>query len=225
MRRPGEPAIPNLRVRQRELRRHKFVAAAESLFLRSGYAGTSVNQVVRVAGGSLATLYAEFGTKEGLFEAVLQRRAGAAFALASEGEVAGTDIRMRLVSLATRIHARTLTRESLAVYRLAVAEGPRSPGLRKAVLHAGLDEFLRQLAGLFARHAADGELAIGNAQLAARQFLALVQGQHQFIAGCGQRDRFPARVAARHVEAAVDAFLCIYPPPRPGRARLSLAGA
>jgi TetR/AcrR family transcriptional repressor of cmeABC operon len=201
-------------VQQREQRRRKFIGVAEALFLRHGYAGTSVNQVVRMAGGSLATLYAEFGTKQGLFEAVMQRRAGAAFARVTEGEVLRGDINQRLTALAARIHARTLSRESLAIYRLAVAEGPRLRGLRQAVLGAGLDQFLARLAGLFAGFAAAGELAIDDTLLAAQRFLALVQGQHQFIAGCGERTRLSADATAQHVEHAVAAFLRIYPPPR-----------
>ena len=65
---------PTLRDEQRVHRCQRFVEVAEQLFLERGFAGTSVNEVVRLAGGSLATLYAEFGTKEELFEAVMSRR-------------------------------------------------------------------------------------------------------------------------------------------------------
>ena len=46
--------------------------AAREVFLEQGYEAASVNDVVRRAGGSLATLYAQFGNKEGLFQAVTQ---------------------------------------------------------------------------------------------------------------------------------------------------------
>lgn len=203
----------NQRAQQRERRRRKFVAAAERLFLRGGYAGTSVNEVVRLAGGSLATLYDEFGTKEKLFEAVIAERVSRAFEAPGEAPAAGSATE-RLRQLATRIHERMLTAQSLALYRLAVAEGPRFAGLREAVLGAGLAAFLRRLAGLFDAMAAAGDLAIDDSGLAAQRFLALVQGQHQFAAACGATPPPDAATRALHVEQAVTAFLAIYRPAR-----------
>jgi TetR/AcrR family transcriptional repressor of mexJK operon len=206
-------AAGGLRVLQREERRRKFVAAAEALFLRHGYAGTSVNAVVRCAGGSLATLYAEFGTKEGLFEAVIRERVGAAFAVAGAAGESGGDVGARLSGIAARIHERTLSRESLGLYRLAIAEGPRLRALRQAVLETGLDAFLERLADLLARWGEAGELAIEDPAMAAQQFLALVQGQHQFIAGCGAGRRLSAVLRRRHLAAAVSTFLRTYGAP------------
>ena len=53
-------------------RRQAFLEAAREVFLDQGYEAASVNDVVRLAGGSLATLYSQFGNKEGLFLAVVQ---------------------------------------------------------------------------------------------------------------------------------------------------------
>lgn len=120
---PAAAAAPNLRAQQRAARRRKFIDAAETLFLTRGFAGTSVNEVVRLSGGSLATLYDEFGTKEDLFEAVIGQRVDTAFAAAAEALPPGGSIEARLTRLAGRIHERTLSPASLAMYRLAVAEG------------------------------------------------------------------------------------------------------
>lgn len=192
-------------------RRRKFVEAAERLFLERGYAGTSVNEVVRIAGGSLATLYAEFGTKEDLFEAVLSRRAGALFEgnwreAARTGDLAGA-----LRELAARMQARILSADSLAIYRLAVAEAPRFAGLRKAFLNIGLRGFMGHLSDHFAQLARAGRLRIDDPALAAERFLALLQGQQQFIAACGGAARISAAQRKRQVEQAVDAFLTLYP--------------
>lgn len=207
------PPAPNRRAQQRERRRQKFVAAAERLFLRCGYAGTSVNEVVRLAGGSLATLYDEFGTKEQLFEAVISERVSRAFEAPGETTTAGS-VEERLHQLATRIHERMLSTQSLALYRLAVSEGPRFAGLREAVLGAGLAAFLRRLSTLFDEMAAADDLAIDDGAIAAERFLALVQGQHQFTAACGDLGRIDAAARALHVERAVAAFLAIYRPAR-----------
>ena len=44
-------------------RRHAFLLAAREVFLEQGYEEASVNDVVRRAGGSLATLYANSAIK------------------------------------------------------------------------------------------------------------------------------------------------------------------
>ena len=214
------PPAPNRRAQQRETRRRKFVAAAERLFLRCGYAGTSVNEVVRLAGGSLATLYDEFGTKEKLFEAVISERVSRAFGAPGETSESGS-IEERLRQLAARIHDRMLTTQSLALYRLAVAEGPRFAGLREAVLTAGMEAFLARLALYFSKLSQGGELHIKDGALAARRFLALVQGQHQFAAACGGVRSLDAATRAAHVEDAVAAFLAIYSAARAAPAALA----
>ena len=58
-----------------EARRERFLEEGRRLFLSKGFAGASVNEIVRLAGGSLATLYNEFGSKEALFAEIMRRRA------------------------------------------------------------------------------------------------------------------------------------------------------
>src|SRR3546814_352091 len=55
-------------------RRLAILDAAEQLFLEKGFERAKLSEVIRRSGGSLATLYALFGNKEGLVGAVVQRR-------------------------------------------------------------------------------------------------------------------------------------------------------
>jgi AcrR family transcriptional regulator len=192
-------------------RRRKFIEAAERLFLERGFAGTSVNEVVRVAGGSLATLYAEFGTKEALFEAVLSRRAAAIFEGNWQDPAHIADVRAELRALATRMQARILSPDGLAIYRLAVSEAPRFPSLRKAFVKTGLGGFLNHLAGYFEQLAGARRIVIADPLLAAEHFLTLAQGQQLFIASCGGASRLSAAQRKLHIERVVEAFLRIYP--------------
>jgi TetR/AcrR family transcriptional repressor of cmeABC operon len=112
----------NLRETQFENRCQKFVEVAQELFLERGFAGTSVNEIVRRAGGSLATLYAEYGTKDELFEAVMNRRAAAMFTdiIRSKNRPSAVpDIDEELLQLAKRMQAHMLSESALAIYRLA----------------------------------------------------------------------------------------------------------
>lgn len=52
-------------------RRQAIIKAGRTLFLEKGYEGTTLQDVVKVSGGSLATVYKLFGSKEGLLDAVV----------------------------------------------------------------------------------------------------------------------------------------------------------
>jgi AcrR family transcriptional regulator len=205
------------RVGQLENRCQRFVEVAEQLFLEHGFAGTSVNEVVRIAGGSLATLYAEFGTKDALFEAVMNRRVVALFTELQGFKAPSADIRTQLLQLAQQIQGHVLSERSLAFFRLAIHEGPKFPSVRKAILINGLKGYLRQLGNYFAAHAKEGRLKIESPETAAEDFLTLVQGQQRMIAACGDGARLTPKLRDDHLQHVVDAFLRIYPPPAPAR--------
>lgn len=185
------------------------MAAAERMFLTHGFAKTSVNAIVREAGGSLATLYAEFGTKEGLFESVLSERARRFFPAAQSRPRNRSEAETELRLLATHMLRRMLSEDSLAVYRVCVHEGPNFPSLRKAILDAGMPELLNGIAAHLEDLAQGNSMCIEDSQLAASQFVALVQGQLMFRAACG--DLPDAKTRSEHVQQAVRAFLKLYP--------------
>lgn len=54
----------------------RILDAAEQAFANSGFAGASMRQIVTEAKVNLATVYYHFGSKEGLMQAVLERRFG-----------------------------------------------------------------------------------------------------------------------------------------------------
>lgn len=202
----------NTRARQLAARREQLIAVAEQLFLQNGFANTSVNAIVREAGGSLATLYAEFGSKESLFESVLSERAARFFPEERSAPKQSLDAQTELRALATQMLKRMLSDDGLAVYRLAVHEAPRFPALRKALLEVGmpglLDRTARYLQALADRNAVRIESSSEAGQLAASRFIALVQGQIVFSAACG--GTISARARTAHVNDAVDAFLRMY---------------
>lgn len=211
----GIPAEPgNARTRQLAARRMQFIAVAEQLFLKHGFAGTSVNAIVREAGGSLATLYAEFGTKEALFESVFSQRAATFFPEERSAPTKPLDAQTELRALATHMLRRMLSEDGLAAYRIVVHEAPHFPALRKSMLDVGMSGMLDRTACYLNRLASRGVLHIdADAKTAAGQFVALVQGQLIFRAACGEE--ITARTRAAHVKSAVTAFLKMYQPIQP----------
>lgn len=193
------------------LRRERFLEQAERLFLSRGYAATSVNEIVRLAGGSLSTLYSEFGSKEGLFAAIMIQRASVLFNWSAGECPRKPSLRAALVSLGTRLLTRILSEEGLAFYRISISEGPRFPELRAAILGVGIPAWLQSLgAALVEIGAAERRTSAALAE----EFVTLVYGQLLFRAACSDGTVIPEKARTRHVEHAVDAFLTLHPPAR-----------
>ncbi len=119
-------------------RRQAFLVAARAVFLEQGYEAASVNDVVRRAGGSLATLYAQFGSKEGLFLAVSQDQ--------HERFVADVTPKVSVDTLdlaeGLQTHGETWLRailapDHLAFYRIFIGEGRKFPQLLQRFLTSG----------------------------------------------------------------------------------------
>ena len=62
------------RLETAEQRRERIVRLAWPLFLKKGYDNVSIDEIISLVGGSKATIYAWFGGKEGLFEAVVRQK-------------------------------------------------------------------------------------------------------------------------------------------------------
>src|SRR5215470_7611691 len=77
------------RIEPLDQRRERIVRAAAPLFLKKGYDNVSIDEIIGVVGGSKATIYAWFGGKEGLFEAVVRRECEAV-TLAIDVDAPGT---------------------------------------------------------------------------------------------------------------------------------------
>ena len=191
------------------LRRERLLDEGERLFLSKGYAGASVNEIVRLAGGSLATLYSEFSSKEGLFAEIMRRRASSIFDCDTAVCPRSKSARSALLALATRLLERRLSDDFLALYRIAVTEGPRLPELRTAILNGSFWAFIKTLAETLVSLEL---VSRKESQLAAEEFVGLVHGMLLFQAACGNGAAITAKQRAAHCERAVTAFLQLYPP-------------
>ena len=54
-------------------RKEKFIQAGLEIFLENGYENTSLTDIIKKSGGSLASIYKFFENKEGLFRAIVER--------------------------------------------------------------------------------------------------------------------------------------------------------
>lgn len=120
-----------------EQRRRAFLDAAADVFLEQGYEAASVNEVVRRAGGSLATLYAQFGNKDGLFQAVIEditERYSEAII-----DAADTDLPLEqgLQQIGEQFLGSILRPRAIAFTRVMIGEGRKIPDMMERWILSG----------------------------------------------------------------------------------------
>ena len=82
---------PLSRAERREQTRDDLIAAADRLFVEGGFHATSLDQIAAAAGYTKGAVYSNFASKEDLFFAVYERRAGVAEARLTE-QLAGDPV-------------------------------------------------------------------------------------------------------------------------------------
>ncbi len=188
-------------------RRNAILKAAKALFLKQGYAATSLEQVVAKSGGSLATVYQLFGNKQGLWRALVTEVSEQISAPLLDHSV---DVRTTLIEMGLRLVEIDGSPEVAGGIRLIMAEGGGYPELAKTLFEEGPEAGRRLLANyLTAENAAD-RLSVPDAALAAEQFCCLVGGDRLLRNACGVPKHAPPDQERRRVEAAVDLFLNTY---------------
>jgi TetR/AcrR family transcriptional repressor of mexJK operon len=117
-----------------------ILTSALAVFLRSGYGGSTLDELATAAQVTKRTLYTYFGDKAGLFTAMV-RELGAAV---SHDAVWDDDT---LETLATRIVSRVHSDELVGLHQLVIAESARFPELAKILYLNGDARHIERLAG------------------------------------------------------------------------------
>ena len=183
-----------------------ILAAAKRTFLAAGFGAVSMDTIAREAGVSKATVYAHFAGKEDLFGAVIERECERYFARFSAGELDPRDVRASLTVLGRRFLELLLSPDSIALYRIILAEVTRFPSLGEVFWHAGPERQRVQIEAFLRSASVSGALALSDTWLAAEQFVSLVRGDIQL--------RHVLRLAAdadpRGISAAVEGAVATF---------------
>lgn len=153
-------------------KRQTILDAARAMFLRDGYAATTLEAVAAGAGVSKMTLYRHFGSKEVLFEALVRGMAEGIDELEGlEAQSGDAHARLRAFGVA---FARSLMRpEALALYRMIVSEAERFPDLARLFQDRGRAQAQGWVAALLRE---ERGLDCDEAATRARDFDAMVLG-------------------------------------------------
>lgn len=195
---------------RREKRRRAMIAAARALFLERGCDGVSLAEIVRVSGGSLATLYELFGNKQGLLAAAIQEEKSR-----EQGRIA--DIidqdappAAMLRAIAGELHDHFTAPDTTGLMRVMMAEGLRSPDFAATFYETVHLPSLRQLANLFETWTARGRADIPDPMLASQLFLGLLLHSGQMHAFFGRPGAPPRPRPDAGIDQAVRLFVAGY---------------
>lgn len=199
--------------RSHAAKRVSILEAATHVFCREGFAGANIDMIAAEAGVSRQTIYNHHGDKEKLFVAVVKaltaRANSGIFATLATFPDRPANLQAELVEFAVRLHLNCICNsDGKFLRKLIEAEGQRYPELFATWREDGLGKTWAALAARFARLAHAGYLAVDDPDVAARQFLALVEADLKISVILGDRiEEGRVRDAARN---AVRTFLRAY---------------
>jgi TetR/AcrR family transcriptional regulator, mexJK operon transcriptional repressor len=183
-------------------RRSRLLKAARICFLDRGFVKTTISDVVALAGGSRSTVYEEFGSKEGLFAAIVSE----CLEQMELSDVPDGPPDAVLEALGLSYMAQLMDPEALALYRVAVGESAHVRQLGAMIFDAGPDAATAMLVERLRRWAGEGQVELDDPERAARLFLAMVEGDLHRSAVMWNRAPSQDDIAA-NVQAAVALFL------------------
>ncbi len=188
----------------------QIIDGAKKTFMALGYAGTSMNEIVRRAGVSKGTLYAYFPTKEALFEAIIREECELRSEQVPDTVEPGADVAETLTTVAESYIRLAVAPVSQDLFRVAAAEACRFPELAQTFYKSGPAKGGARLARLLAGFAADGQLAIDDAAHAAMRFRQLCRTDAVYRVLFRVQKRVPRAEIKAAAEAAVQDFLKLY---------------
>jgi AcrR family transcriptional regulator len=161
-----------------EARRETIISEAAQLFREQGYEGASMNVLSKRLGGSKATLYSYFESKESLFYAVTESLGQAHLdsALKELSESDGQELSQVLQRFGEVMIALINMPEALAMYRMVIGEAGRSD-IGHIFYEIGPQRFIRGLGQVLKRAIEKETLRPCDPEIAARHLLALIKSE------------------------------------------------
>ncbi|MGE3142953.1 MAG: TetR/AcrR family transcriptional regulator [Hyphomonadaceae bacterium] len=193
-----------------EDRRNAILDCADAVFVTEGYQGASMAAIAQRVGGSKATLYNYFPSKEDLFAACVARRCERLHAQVSSLLAEGRNVEETLRRVGARYVAMLSSDEFVQPYRMVIAEAGRAPEVGVAFYENGPARGATVLAAYIARAMEEGALRRDDPAHAAEHFIALCHHRFSKIRLCNVAPAPSEAEIAQEVERAVRVFMAAY---------------
>jgi AcrR family transcriptional regulator len=199
--------------------RARILNAAFDVLREHGYGATQTREIAARAKVSKRDIYSEFGSKEGIFAAVIAARAERMRRPAIEADVSSVD---KFAATLREVGAAYLEQlydpAVVSTFRLAIASAEESPEMARILERNAFQPNRRALGEMMAAAIQSGVLTGEASELSSRFFALLTGGTHVAVL-LGMDDPPKPRELARHVDDVASAFLQLHG--RKGTARSS----
>ncbi|MCV7300386.1 TetR/AcrR family transcriptional regulator [Mycobacterium barrassiae] len=179
--------------------------AAVATFLEMGYAGASMEAIAKAAGITKRSLYARYADKRAVFADVIPWALARYVDDGSIDDIDDEDVETALLAVGRIALARATHPENVRLKRIAFNEAPQFPEFNisaESMMWAGR---LRAVTELLRRHEELGTIKVGDLELAAETFLAMVEAVPARMADFGVFRSTEQQ--ERHLRYAVRLFL------------------
>jgi AcrR family transcriptional regulator len=195
-----------------DIKRQAILETAYRLFRTQGFDKTSMTEITTQVGGSKATVYSHFPSKEELFvECMMAALENYMSGTLKHLDSSRTDPRIALLNFGSSVLNFICSPEQLEVRRLIIAEAARS-GTGKLFFDK-ITALRARLSGFLTACMASGSLRRADPDLAAEQLGAMLEAEMLEPLLLQVREGSPDdRETARAARRAVDAFLRAYAP-------------
>lgn len=191
-------------------RRQAILEAAHRTFAEAGFHNTSVDDIARAFGGSKATIYGYFRSKEELFIAVTEEFISGAIMEAFGLLDPDADIVDNLTAFG-RCYLGAILRGDIMALRSMVATEGQNSDLAVTFYETGPRRAHANLARVLEVHRRAGRIGLERSDLAAHQLIALIEAEFREARFFGAIPPPDATTIADAVSTALGAFLKIYP--------------
>jgi TetR/AcrR family transcriptional repressor of mexJK operon len=185
----------------------ELAGVAERLFLKHGFAETTMQMIASEAEASKETLYRHFSSKEALFAELIKARAAT---VAGPQSALGRDEppATALFELGMSLMHLMAKGEGASLFNIIIADAHRAPDLARIFYDQGPGATLKRLTAYLRSATKRGQLRCENPRRAAKLFLGAVISHHHLHCLIGQPPATLSHAEMReHVQAAVEMFL------------------
>ena len=153
-----------------------ILAAAKSLFLEFGYDGVNLEKVAEAAGVSRQTVYNRFGSKEAVFQAMIESH----WKMIGQNDVQGADGNASSAQTVLRKFGESIIAfvdqaDQIAFTRLIISESRRLPWIAEEFYRVGKKPLVTSFTDRLRQLTRQGLVDCEDPEFAAHQFMGLIQ--------------------------------------------------
>jgi AcrR family transcriptional regulator len=193
-----------------EAKRQEILQAAAEVFRETGFERASMSEIRARVGGSKATLYNYFPSKEKLFfEVMYQATERTLVDITASLDAEAEDVRQELLRFGQKLLTALYSPEAIALRRVAIAESGQSD-IGKVVFEGATLPMEKHVAEFLRRAMKRGSLRSADAKIAAMHLLSLLESELLQRVLLGVEVSVKPETLKASVRRAVEVFLSGY---------------